>query len=203
MPLSPKDFHARALAASTVDGRLPVPDIASWDIFPFEADDLRTVVFQPPVVPEPARSGEGERPCLACERADDTVVWRDEHWLIRTSAEPSGAPFVLLVEPVAHVDVGDLPDDRAAELGVLLVHVTRAVEAMPHIARAHIYRIGDGGAHGHIWVFARPEGQLQLRGSCFVLWDDVLPITPVAERDADIAVVALAVAASYGGSAST
>ena len=202
MPANPQDFHARALAASIHDGRLAVPDIASWDIFPFEADGLRTVELQPPVVPEPPRGGEGDRPCWVCEHANDNVVWRNEHWRLRTSGDPSGAPLVLLFDPVEHLDIGDLPDKQAAELGVLLVHVTRAVEALPHIARAHIYRLGDGGAHAHVWIFARPEGQLQLKGSCFVLWDDVLPPTPLAERDADAATVARALAASYGGTAS-
>ena len=41
----------------------------------------------------------------------------------------------------------DLPDEMAAELGVLTAHIVRHVQALPHISRAHVYRIGDGGAH--------------------------------------------------------
>jgi hypothetical protein len=42
-------------------------------------------------------------------------------------------------------------------MGVLTTHIARHVEALPHIARSHVYRIGDGGAHLHVWFFARPE----------------------------------------------
>ena len=80
-----------------------------------------------------------------------------------------------MLEPRRHVDFADLDDDLAAELGRLSVHVARAIEALPHVARAHVYRIGDGGEHLHIWFFARPAEQLQLRGSYLVSWDDILP----------------------------
>ena len=43
------------------------------------------------------------------------------------------------------------------------------------------------------------EGLLQLRGSCFVLWDDLLPAVPVETSAADSRQVASALAASYGG----
>jgi hypothetical protein len=48
-------------------------------------------------------------------------------------------------------------------------------------------RIGDGGAHLHVWFFARPEGQAPLYGSWMVVWDDLLPEYPVGVADADAA----------------
>ena len=99
---------------------------------------------------------------------------------------------MLILEPKAHYDLTDLPDDMAAELGILVVHIARAIGSLPHIARAHVYRVGDGGAHLHVFFFARPAGFSQLRGSCFVLWDDLLPEIPLEQRDVD----ALAVATS-------
>jgi hypothetical protein len=69
----------------------------------------------------------------------------------------------------------NLPDELAAELGVLTTHLVRHVEALPHISRAHVYRIRDGGAHLHAWFFARPEGQAQLFGSWIVVRDDLQP----------------------------
>ena len=47
--------------------------------------------------------------------------------------------------------------DLAAELGVLSTHLARHVEALTHLSRCHVYRIGDGGAHLHVWFFGRPE----------------------------------------------
>lgn len=49
------------------------------------------------------------------------------------------------------------------------------VQALPHASRCHTYRVGDGGAHLHVWFFARPEGQSQLFGSWLVVWNDLLP----------------------------
>ena len=77
---------------------------------------------------------------------------------------------------------------------------SRAIEALPHIARAHVSRWGDGGAHLHVFFFARPAGFPQLRGTCLAIWDDLLPAVPAAHRDRDAAAVAGALAA-HGGHA--
>jgi hypothetical protein len=82
---------------------------------------------------------------------------------------------------------------------VLATHVARHVEALPNISRSHVYRIGDGGAHLHVWFFARPEGQAQLFGSWLVAWDDLLPEYPTEVASADAAAVADALVASRGG----
>jgi hypothetical protein len=97
-------------------------------------------------------------------------------------------------------DLADLPDDRAAELGLLTVRIARAIEALPHIARAHVSRWGDGSAHLHIFFFARPAGFAQLRGTCLAIWDDLLPAVPAGHRDRDAAAVANALA-GHGGQA--
>ena len=60
-----------------------------------------------------------------------------------------------------------------------------------------------GGAHLHIFFFARPAGFSQLRGSCFVLWDDLLPEIPLEQRDADALEVATSLVKSYGGALTT
>lgn len=61
------------------------------------------------------------------------------------------------------------------------------------------HRHSPGGAHLHIWIFARPEGQAQLYGSWLVVWDDLLPEYPAEAAEADAAVVADALIASHGG----
>ncbi len=111
-------------------------------------------------------------------------------------------PLVLMLHPREHYDLADLPDELAAELGLLTTHLARHVQALPHIARAQVYRIGDGGAHLHVWFFGRPEGQAQLKGSWLVVWDDLLPEYPAELAEADATIVAEALIASYGGSRS-
>jgi hypothetical protein len=197
MPLSPEEFYNHAVAAADDEQRLPLSRMTGWDISPFEAEGLRVSRLRPPVVPEPPRHGEDAADCDSCRRRDEGI-WLDDHWRL-TAILGVGVPLALMLHPRDHHDVADLPDDLAAEMGVLISHVTRHVQALPHISRCHVYRIGDGGAHLHVWFFARPEGQAQLFGSWLVVWDDLLPEYPSHLAEADAARVADALVASYGG----
>ncbi|MCA1712375.1 MAG: hypothetical protein LC789_12340 [Actinobacteria bacterium] len=200
MPLTPDEFYASAVAAADAEQRLPLSRMTGWEISPFEQDGLTVARLRPPVLPEPPRHGEDPADCGSCRRRDEGI-WRDEHWrLSRVSGV--GVPLALMLHPRDHHDLADLPDERAAELGVLTVHLARHIQALPHIARAHVYRLGDGGAHLHVWFFARPLGQSQLYGSWLVVWDDLLPEYPGEVADADAALVARALADSYGGACS-
>lgn len=201
MPLNPDEFYATALQATNDDGRLPLSRLTGWEIFPFEPEGLQVVRLKTPVVPESPRRGAEGSPCDACSPVGRGAIWWDDRWRLITFAETSGAPLVLMLQPKDHFDLTDLPDGLASELGRLITHTARAIESLPHIARAHVSRWGDGGAHLHIFFFARPEGFDQLHGTCFAVWDDLLPPTPVVVRDADALVVAHAVARSYGGEA--
>ena len=68
--------------------------------------------------------------------------------------------------------------------------------------------MGEGGAHLHLFFYARPEGFAQLRGTCLAIWDDLLPAVPPQMpavppqmHDSDTASVARALVTSYGGTA--
>jgi diadenosine tetraphosphate (Ap4A) HIT family hydrolase len=203
MPLSPDEFYANALTAADAEGRMPLSRLTAWDIFPFEPDGLRVVPLKRPELPETGRRGEGASPCQSCADSGEGKVWEDDRWRLIAFLQPSGAPLVLMLLPKEHYDLTDLPDDLAGELGRLVVHSVRAIESLTYIARAHVSRWGDGGAHLHIFFFARPEGFIQLRGTCLAVWDDLLPPIPRDVRDADAASVARALETSYGGRATT
>jgi diadenosine tetraphosphate (Ap4A) HIT family hydrolase len=199
--LTPEQFYAHALAAADEEHRLPLARMTEWDISPFQPEGLLVSPLRAPVVPEKPRQGEDPTDCSSCRRRDEGI-WLDEHWrLTRTGGV--GVPLVLMLHPRDHHDLADLPDELAAELGVLSTHLARHIEALPHVARSHVYRIGDGGAHLHVWFFARPEGQGQLYGSWLVVWDDLLPEYPDDVAEADARTVAQALAASYGGQPSS
>lgn len=197
MALPPDAFYDHAVTVADGERRLPLSRMTGWEISPFEQEGLRVAPLRPPVLPEPARHGEDPSDCQSC-RNRDAGIWLDDRWRLTRITEV-GTPLVLMLHPRDHYDLTDLPDELAAELGVLTTHIARHVEALPNVARAHVYRIGDGGAHLHVWFFARPEGQAQLYGSWLVVWDDLLPEYPADVAGADAAIVAEAVADSYGG----
>ena len=110
------------------------------------------------------------------------------------SPEPTGLPVVVLLEPREHyADPGDLPDELAAELGVLLARVERAIRSIGEIGRVHVCRWGDGSEHLHWWFMARPARVPQLIGSFAAIWDDILPPLPedVWRANLDAVVAAL------------
>ena len=189
------------MANADPEGRLALSRMTGWEVFPFEPEGLRVVPLAPPVLPEPPRRGEHGMDCDACDvgTAGRAIIWTDRHWRLADFGASSGSPLVLMLEPLEHCDLAELPDDRAADLGRLQVHIARAIESLPHIARAHVSRWGDGGAHLHVFFFARPTGFRQLRGTCLAIWDDLLPPVPARQREVDAAAVATALAESYGG----
>src|SRR5205823_2346022 len=171
----------------------------SWPSFPFEGD-LRVKSLEPAVEVEPARQGEDANGCVACAAKDDAYIWVSDRWRVRAMDRPTGLPVALILESRSHLDLGDLPNLLAAELGVMTVRLERAVRSLDGVARVHVNRYGDGAAHLHLWFLARPHGQLQLRGSFLSLWDDILP--PIAEERwrENLALVA-AWLAEFGGRA--
>ncbi|MET8787244.1 hypothetical protein [Streptomyces sp. NPDC004589] len=197
MALRPDEFYEHARAAADGELRLPLARMTSWEISPFEPEGLRVAPLRPPVLPEPERHGEDPANCDLC-RARDEGIWFNERWRL-AQVTGVGVPLVLMLYSRDHYDMADLSDEMAAELGVLSTHIVRHVQALPHISRAHVYRIGDGAAHLHIWFFARPEGQAQLYGSWMPVWDDLLPEYPADVADADAGAVADALVTSYGG----
>lgn len=198
MPYSPDEFYARALAHADDEGRLPLPEQSMWEIFPFEHGNLRVKPFEAPVVPEPPRGGEDPADCWRCKNPGKDVVWSDERWVVSSWGEPLGLPFAAVLSPKAHLDLGDLDDTHAAELGLLTVRINRAVLALGNIGRMHVNKWGDGGAHLHVVYLARPLGLLQLRGSNLALWEEMLPRVPEDVAAADLRTVARALAAQGG-----
>lgn len=174
-----------------------VPDFTKWPSFPFEGE-FRVKDLDPPVAVEPARKGEGTAECISCNAPDDAYIWISERWRVRAMDRPTGLPMVLILESRSHLDLGDLPNLLAAELGVMTVRLERAIRSLDGVARVHVNRWGDGSAHLHMWFLARPYGRLQLRGTFLSLWDDILPSIPESQWRENLAYVA-AWLAEFGG----
>jgi hypothetical protein len=177
----------------------PLPDFTRWPSFPFEGD-MRIKRLVAPVDVEPPRSGEDAADCVACNTPDDAYIWVSERWRVRAMDRPTGLPMVLILECRSHLDLGDLPNLLAAELGVMTVRLERAIRSLDEVARVHVNRWGDGSAHLHMWFLARPYGRLQLRGTFLSLWDDILPVIPEQQWRENLALVA-AWLAEFGGRA--
>jgi diadenosine tetraphosphate (Ap4A) HIT family hydrolase len=186
VPETPEELHARVARA------LRMPAVETWDSFPFDGE-MHPRALRPPVEREQARHGEGGVDCHACTAPDEDYLWTNERWRLRGLNEPTGLPVIVLLEPRDHIgEPGDLPDDLAAELGVLLARIERAVRAVGEIGRVHVCRWGDGSEHLHWWFMARPARIPQLIGSFAAIWDDILPPTPEDVWRANLAAVVAA-----------
>jgi diadenosine tetraphosphate (Ap4A) HIT family hydrolase len=193
----PSDFVARLPIGEQLT--LPADSMLSWDIFPFTGE-IRVKPLTPPVLPEPPRNGEeGPDGCHGCERPVEDAIWADEHWRVDPIHEDQlRLPAVVMLMPRGHHDLTDLPPGRAAELGPMIQRVERAVLSLGGIARVHVNRWGDGGAHLHFWLIARPEGMTQLRGSFLPVWEEALPAVPDEERRETQRRIAASLAAGGG-----
>lgn len=178
--LDPFQITGRARDRYGADGRPALPPQAGWPIFPFETDGLRSRPLDEPVLPEPPRHGESAADCRTCSEPDEAFVWTDARWRVSMSAEPASLPCVT-IHTREHLDFSDLTDELGAELGVLLVRAERALAGIEGVGRVHVYKWGDGGAHLHVFVVARPAGMMQLRGMFLSTWMHVLPPLPDAE----------------------
>jgi diadenosine tetraphosphate (Ap4A) HIT family hydrolase len=187
MPESAEELYARAAHA------LRMPPVEEWDTFPFDGE-MTPRALRPPVEREEPRQGEGAVNCRRCQATDAEYVWTTERWRLYALDEPTGLPIVVLLEPREHyAEPGDLPEELAAELGVLLSRVERAIRSIGEIGRVHVCRWGDGSEHLHWWFMARPARIPQLIGSFAAIWDDILPPLPedVWRANIDAVVAAL------------
>lgn len=174
MPETPEQLYER------VSDGLRMPPVGEWDTFPFDGE-MRPRPLRRPADMDPPREGRGGVDCRSCTATDEKYLWTNERWRLFAPSQPSGLPVVLLLEPREHyAEPGDLSDDLAAELGVMLVRVERAVRSVGEIGRVHVCRWGDGTEHLHWWFMPRPARIPQLIGSFAAIWDDVLPPTPHA-----------------------
>lgn len=160
--------------------RSDLPAFVSWPAFPFEGE-MRLKSLHAPVGTEPPRRGDRQEQCAACHTPDSAYLWTNERWRLKSPPSPSGLPVVVILEPRAHLDLGDLSTMHAAELGVLTVRLERAIRSLESVAQVHVNRWGDGTAHLQQWFLARPHGFLQLRGPFMTMWDEILP--PVEEHE--------------------
>lgn len=188
MAESPEALYARIVEQVGPDGRLPMPPVEEWEIFPWEVVDgtLQLKVLRPPLGAEAPRVGESDdKPCGTCAGADEQGrIWEDERWFV-SRKERAGLPLVLLLHSKEHLDYPDLDDDLAAEYGQLSVRLTRIMESLDNVGRVHVSRWGDGGSHLHVWFAARPARLPGILGSMAIEWNEMLPPTPQELWEAD------------------
>lgn len=203
MPESAEDVYARVVATVGEGGRLPAPPSLEWEIFPWEAVDgaLQPKVLQPPS-DDPQRSGESpDRPCWACDGfPPERVVWEDETWVLTHAGAPSGLPVVLTLHPREHLDLGELDDELASQLGRISNRLVRIIEHLPNIGRVHVNRWGDGGSHLHQVFYGRTARLTGVLGSPAMEWDDIIPPGPEDVWRDDLHTIATKLA-NWGGDA--
>jgi hypothetical protein len=107
---------------------------------------------------------------------------------------------VLALESRHHLDLGDLPNLLAAELGVMTVRLEKAIRSLPEVAQVYMSRWDDGASHLRVWFLARPNGRRELQGPYLPVWDRRLPPVPEPEWRNRLGSVAVWLA-GFGGRA--
>ena len=193
MPESPEDLYARVLAAVGENGRLPMPPVHEWEMFPWEVvgGGLRPKVLRPPRAEEPPRAGSGGVGCFNCLGDGSAVrIWESRRWKVTRPPEPTGMPLVLWLVSREHLDFPEMDDRMAAEYGRISVWLARIMSRLEHVGRVHVCRWGDGSEHLHVWFIARPARMPVIQGSLAVEWDEMLPPAPPDVWLADVEEVA-------------
>jgi diadenosine tetraphosphate (Ap4A) HIT family hydrolase len=130
-------------------------------------------------IPEPPRRGEpGGPPCAICAAKTTGAVWSDEHWTLHPPVGGS-LPGSVWIASREHFDsFADMPEEVAATFAGVIARAERAILALGDVARVHLYRWGDGGAHFHVWLLPRPLGMTEAAGMMLPVWEDALPNVP-------------------------
>lgn len=127
--------------------------------------------------PSPSRGAEVSPAdqCGICGGQTTSAVWSDARWTLHPPVGGS-LPGAVWLASREHVDsFTDLADDAAASFGSVVAKVERGILSLGDVARVHLYRWGDGGAHFHVWMLPRPLGMLEAKGMMLPLWEDELP----------------------------
>lgn len=196
-----EDVYARVVEAVGPDGHLPMPLQGGWDIFPWAVADGALVprTLAPPADEEPRWGESDDKPCGACQGFDpNRVVWEDDVWVLTHAGAPTGLPLVMTLHSRDHLDLGNLDDEMASQLGRISSRLARITEALPHIGRTHVMRYGDGGSHLHVWFVSRTERMTYVLGSPTIEWDEILPPGSEDVWRADLHTVATKLA-NWGG----
>jgi diadenosine tetraphosphate (Ap4A) HIT family hydrolase len=144
------------------------------------------------VIPEPPRRGEpGGEPCGICQGSTTGALWSDDLWTLHAPVNGSLPGSVWLASKEHFDSFADMPANHAGAFGRVCGQVERAILSLGGVARVHLYRWGDGGAHFHVWFIPRPAGMLEARGIYLPIWEDALPTVP----DEELAAAAKRVAA--------
>ena len=156
MAESPEEFFAASARQPTPTGALPMPDVDTWDTFPFEGE-LRVRPLLPPTESEPPRARRRGRVgvpgvCHGAEKA----IWSDDNWLLLPirGQRASGRRHSRATGPPR------LPGARRRAGGGARAdaHSRRARDSHDrrHRPRPH-GKWGDGSYHAHVWFFAPPR----------------------------------------------
>lgn len=97
--------------------------------------------------------------CVFCSRQApaENVVFEDEHWLVRHSAETNILGYFVIEAKRHFVDLSQGTDREARSYGEILRALQKAIREVTHCQRVYTFSLGEAVEHFHLHVIPRTE----------------------------------------------
>jgi histidine triad (HIT) family protein len=96
--------------------------------------------------------------CSICQGIQDelpTIVWKDEHWLLRHSTETNIEGYLIL-EPLRHLlDFSQATPEELSGYGKAVGMAMRAIHAVVKPDRIYTFSLGESAPHLHVHLIPR------------------------------------------------
>lgn len=102
---------------------------------------------------------EQQSKCVFCSRQApvDNIVFEDDQWLVRHSAETNILGYFVIEAKRHFVDLSQSTDREARSYGEILRALQKAIREVTHCQRVYTFSLGEAVEHFHLHVIPRTE----------------------------------------------
>lgn len=104
-------------------------------------------------------TNSSKKECPFCDRGQPpvNVVYADDHWLVRHSAETNILGYFVIEAKRHIVDLSEATDGEAKSYGCVLAALSKTIRAVTGCQRVYTFSLGEMVEHFHLHVIPRGE----------------------------------------------